>query len=691
MAYHISATTMSTLNDSLIGKQLDEYRIDKALGVGGMARVYRALDTKLRRYVALKVIAPNFRADAKHTARFEREAQSIARLDHPNIVHIYRFGQVGDLYYIAMQYVEGVDVSWLIEDYRRDGEVMPLPDVARIVTQIGEALDYAHSKGVIHRDVKPGNIMVNNQGRAILTDFGLALLGEVGTQGQIFGSPYYIAPEQAISSGNVVPQSDLYALGVTVFEMLTGELPFSGADAMEIATQHVTEPPPPPSHFNRAIPPALDEVVLHSLEKEPDARYQTGAELSAALQQAIDNWPADNLPATEGVRRPSLVVAPQKVSELLKSAPALPPLPPDDLPEEPPFLPPVAGVTQAARPAEPTSPAVAVPPNYQGDRQPYYPPASDSKRRRWLYPLVFAGALFAVGLIGLLLLLLAIRGGQPVVSAPTPTAAVAATPTTAPTSVMTAPTQSMTATPVILPGGAGPTTAAGQPTAPPQPAIPADRSAPPPGSRRLGEFAVEDYCTSKGYGITLTNNKVDWACINKGNKSIVFVLQPSDFDTICRSWYGNDRAFAIRDQKTDVPAYNWSCYDLPPGAVPTAVPPTTSAGGAVPSAISLVARYGQDWVALVNISSSPLNVESVEFRRPDSTLKAISWGHPVLMPGECLRIFAGDQPPAQLPAKCTSVIDYNAPKAERQRWFDGPVTIAINPSTTYCYPAAKCS
>src|SRR5512143_3430420 len=113
-------------SDSLLGKQLDEYRIDKALGAGGMARVYRALDTKLRRYVALKVIAPNFRADADHAERFEREAQSIARLDHPNIVHIYRFGEVGGLYYIAMQYVEGADAAWLIEDYKQDGELMPI-------------------------------------------------------------------------------------------------------------------------------------------------------------------------------------------------------------------------------------------------------------------------------------------------------------------------------------------------------------------------------------------------------------------------------------------------------------------------------------------------------------------------------------------------------------------------------------
>src|SRR5262245_19358090 len=151
---------MSSINDSLLGKQLDEYQIDKALGSGGMARVYRALDTKLRRYVALKVIAPNFRTDSVYASRFEREAQSIARLEHPNIVRIYRFGEVNDLYYIAMQYIEGADLGYLISDYQASGEVMQIDDIVRVVQDIGAALDYTHSKGVIHRDVKPGNIIL---------------------------------------------------------------------------------------------------------------------------------------------------------------------------------------------------------------------------------------------------------------------------------------------------------------------------------------------------------------------------------------------------------------------------------------------------------------------------------------------------------------------------------------------------
>jgi hypothetical protein len=168
----------------------------------------------------------------------------------------------------------------------------------------------------------------------------------------------------------------------------------------------------------------------------------------------------------------------------------------------------------------------------------------------------------------------------------------------------------------------------------------------------------------------------------------VLILQPADFDNICRAKY-NPNAFAIRDQQQAVQAYNWSCYDYV--IAPTPVQPTQAAvSGEVPSALTLVARFGQGWVALVNTSSSPLSMDTVEFRRPDSTLKSGAWGHPTLMPGECLRIYSGDQPPAEMPAKCTTVIDYNAPKAERERWFDGPVIIAINPDTTYCYPTEKC-
>src|SRR5258708_5136955 len=180
---------MNTGNDSLLGSRVDEYVVQELLGAGGMARVYRALDSRLNRYVALKVIAPDFRTDADYAMRFEREAQSIARLEHPNIVRIYRFGEskIGQgkgLYYMAMEYIQGADVGWLIDEYRQSGEVMALANAGRVLKDIAEALHYPHAKHVIHRDVKPGNIIVDNQRRAVLTDFGLVLLIDVGTKGE---------------------------------------------------------------------------------------------------------------------------------------------------------------------------------------------------------------------------------------------------------------------------------------------------------------------------------------------------------------------------------------------------------------------------------------------------------------------------------------------------------------------------
>jgi eukaryotic-like serine/threonine-protein kinase len=383
---------MSFLDDNLLGRQVDDYRIDKPLGQGGMARVYRALDVRLRRYVALKIIAPTFHTDDEYARRFEREAQAVARLDHPNIVHIYRFGEVDSLYYLAMQFVDGADLHTLIADYKGHNEVMAITDVLRVIQDIGAALDYMHSKGVIHRDVKPANIMVDNHGRAILTDFGLALLSDVGTQGKIFGSASYISPEQATSSASVMPQSDIYSLGVSLFEMLTGELPFTSDEPTDLAMHHLSTPPPAPSHFNPAIPPFIDAVVLQSLAKDPFDRYQTGAELSTALQGAVAQWQTKSVVPNQEVRRPSLMILPQKVSYLKEVAP----LPAIEDTLEPTVLPRANATPPSIQPAPP-------------------PPTLAAKtwlaknRPSWLSPLLFASVLFILGLMGIIIILLATR------------------------------------------------------------------------------------------------------------------------------------------------------------------------------------------------------------------------------------------------------------------------------------------
>ncbi|MCP4601634.1 MAG: serine/threonine protein kinase, partial [Proteobacteria bacterium] len=202
------------MNDSLLEQQLDEYRLETLLGQGGMARVYRALDVRLNRYTAVKVIDTPFRADSDYILRFEREAQAIAQLEHPHIVSVYRYGEDDGLLYIAMQYIEGSDLGSVLDSYQQGLEFIEPKDAQRIIREVCLALDYAHSKGVVHRDIKPANIMLDEQGAVFLTDFGLALISEIGTRGEIFGSPHYISPEQAISSAGAVPQSDLYAVGI---------------------------------------------------------------------------------------------------------------------------------------------------------------------------------------------------------------------------------------------------------------------------------------------------------------------------------------------------------------------------------------------------------------------------------------------------------------------------------------------
>ncbi len=309
--------------DSLLGQQLDEYRLDALLGQGGMARVYRGLDVRLKRYAAVKVIDAPFRADPDYLMRFEREAQAIAQLEHPHIVRLYRYGEANGLLYMAMQYVQGANLGYVLASYRADKEFIAPEDARRIVREIGLALDYAHSKGVIHRDVKPANIILDREGRAILTDFGLALLTEVGTRGEILGSPHYIAPEQAISSAAVVPQSDLYAVGVILYEMFTGELPFDAEEPLDIARLHMIEPPRPPRELRPELGRELEGMILRTLAKEPADRYPTGAALADALDRALRVTSVKALPPTRFASRRSL---PERVGAQVADHP-LPPIP----------------------------------------------------------------------------------------------------------------------------------------------------------------------------------------------------------------------------------------------------------------------------------------------------------------------------------------------------------------------------
>ena len=294
------------LIDPLIGQELDGYLIEELLGQGGMTCVYRAVDVRLHRYAAVKVLVPTLGHSSITNHRFEVEARAVARLKHPHIVAVHRFNQVNDVFYLAMEYIDGADLRWILRSYRDHDELMDYQTMLTIMGQVADALDYAHQQGIVHRDVKPANIMINRQGNAILTDFNLARILSEDTAGEAFGTPHYISPEQAVSSAEVVPQSDLYSLGVILYEILTGDVPFTGSSVMLIAAAHIGEPFPDPRTRVPELCPAFVSVLECALAKEPEDRYRSGEEFSEALRAAVtESERANAIPQSISQTRPA--------------------------------------------------------------------------------------------------------------------------------------------------------------------------------------------------------------------------------------------------------------------------------------------------------------------------------------------------------------------------------------------------
>lgn len=276
---------------------LANFQIQRLVGRGGMADVYHGIDVKLHRPVAIKVFDQKAQRKSAQVNRFVQEARMMAKWRHENIIQIYYAGDEAGLFYYVMEYVDGYDLASIMSVYEEKGELMPIDDVLRIGDSLAKALDYAHSQGIIHRDVKPANVMIaNSDGRVVLGDFGLALDLTNKTQGDVFGSPHYIAPEQARRSSDAVPQSDLYALGVILYEMVTGATPFNDPNPASLALQHITESPPSPRSVNPSISVQVEEVLLKALEKSPRDRYQSGNKLMAALRKAITVNPLKTQP-----------------------------------------------------------------------------------------------------------------------------------------------------------------------------------------------------------------------------------------------------------------------------------------------------------------------------------------------------------------------------------------------------------
>lgn len=270
-----------------MGRFEERYEILSEVGRGGMGVVYRAKQRSLNRVVAVKMLSRELATDPEFLQRFQQEAQVIARLQHDNIISVHDIESDNGSFYIIMEFVEGQSLQ---EVLRRNGR-LPIEQVVRLIGQVARALGYAHSKGIIHRDIKPDNIMIVNDGqKAMVMDFGIARVADSSLKTQTgisMGTPKYMSPEQARGQ-HVDARSDLYSLGVVLFAALTGDLPFDGDSPFTVALKHIQEPPPLPSERVPDLPASLEDVVLRSMAKSPKERYQTGEELALALEEALE-------------------------------------------------------------------------------------------------------------------------------------------------------------------------------------------------------------------------------------------------------------------------------------------------------------------------------------------------------------------------------------------------------------------
>lgn len=408
-------------------QRLGKYELREQLGRGGMAEVWKAFDIQLQRYVAIKILHADLRADPEFITRFTREARVIASLHHPNIVQIHDFQtmQVGDspvpVAYMVMDYIEGSTLAHYLRNTSHAGKFPPPADILHVFTAIGKAIDYAHQKGMIHRDIKPANILLDTRnttlsamGEPVLTDFGIAKLVDVSSgtvNGTMLGTPLYISPEQAQGqAGN--ERSDIYSMGVILYEMCSGVQPFRGENATAITWQHIYSLPAPPALINPNISPALAQVILRGLAKNPADRFTSASAMAAAVAEAFQ------LPVPSDLPLPTVPIShisgpistSTRPSQQLEAPPVAPyPTPPGN-PASP--LTPIPAISGTFTPVSPMQRATGAVSSYpaagtSGSMAPVYQPSLPYPqvpsqptpwwRKRWLL----------VALVALVLLLLA--------------------------------------------------------------------------------------------------------------------------------------------------------------------------------------------------------------------------------------------------------------------------------------------
>ena len=330
----------------MIGETLGgRYHIVEKVGRGGMAEVYKAHQPGLDRYVAVKILHSFLAQERDFLDRFQREAKAVAAFRHANIVQVFDFAydEERDIYYMVMEFIDGPSLKGRLQDRADRGELMPLGEALGVGIDIGKALDYAHRQGMVHRDVKPANIMFTAEGQAVLTDFGIAKIVNVSgltASGAMVGTPAYISPEQGMGRAGD-ERSDVYSLGIVVYQMITGVLPFEADTAMGVVLKHISEPLIPPREHRPGLPAKIEQAILPALAKDPEERYQTATEFASAMlkpvagldgyvadldttqlgrtaQQVLTTAPQDETPSgdeKETGEEPLVVVMPEKVPE----------------------------------------------------------------------------------------------------------------------------------------------------------------------------------------------------------------------------------------------------------------------------------------------------------------------------------------------------------------------------------------
>jgi serine/threonine protein kinase len=446
---------MASNNNNLIGKTLGTCRLEKLIGQGGMGVVYLAQQVRPTRYVAVKVLLPNLTADSnvykEFLARFQREANVIARLENVNIMPIYEYGDQDGITYLVMPYLPGGS----LRDKLIQQPILPLRDTVNYISQAASALDYAHTQGVIHRDLKPGNFLLHNDGRLVLADFGIARIMQesnntsvstlTGT-GMMLGTPEYMAPE--MFTGNLVDyRSDIYALGIILYQLLSGQVPFKGSTLYTIATKHLQDAPPPLRTTQPALPFAIDNVIQTALAKKPEDRFKSAGALAQALRNSLSLTPENDI-----LNLPTVITAPPPAPVVETMRVVNPTTDPTKLVFEPP--------QERFTPLNLTQPITT----------PVRPHVETKNRQQPL--LLFVGILLVIALVvgGVLVGLQINKSNAPIV--PTATTIV-----TSPTShLTTTPTTQPTATPTTQPTATIPTGTLLYSTA--SPGVPSNTSSP---------------------------------------------------------------------------------------------------------------------------------------------------------------------------------------------------------------------